>query len=233
MAVGGRFWADHFKRVAVPQVNILVEVLEKRILPSFAGVEQEAETRAEEVFNELGSMPASEAVDMGDLAESAQEEGLARYEALTAARQSIINAMAVALYHIVEQQLFVFHRKHVLHPSEEDDLRFVKLGVFIARLRAEGIDLENLQSWNTVQELRLVGNAAKHTDGGSASELRRVRPDLFSPPLLRNTRYARSAKHRRLFEPMAGKDLFVTEEDFTKYATACVGFFRALAEALR
>ena len=43
-----------------------------------------------------------------------------------------------------------------------------------------GISIEEFRSWNDLEELRLVCNAVKHAEGGSAKALEKIRPDLFS-----------------------------------------------------
>jgi hypothetical protein len=45
-----------------------------------------------------------------------------------------------------------------------------------------GIDLASLAAWAKIDELRSVANSVKHAEGGSARQLRQVRPDLFQSP---------------------------------------------------
>jgi hypothetical protein len=234
MGIGGAFWADHFADVAIPQVQVLASTLRDRILPAFANIEQEAQDHAEEVYRELGNQPAfNDSVDMADLAEAANERGLARYEALTGVRQAIINALTVALHHMLEQELLFFLRRHVLHRSEEPDLSLAKLAILWARLRARGLEVEALDGWSKLRELGLVANTVKHADGRSADDLKRLRPDLFVPPELRTTRFARSATGRRVYRPASGNDLYVSQADFEEYTAAAEHFLRAFADAIR
>ncbi len=228
MHLGGLFWATHFRRVAVAQVRILEEVLTERILPAFAAIDDDAERRSHEVYEALGQLPADDSFDMADAAETAQEAGLARYEALEGARQAVVNALTVALAHLVEQQLLFFHRRQVLHPAEENDPAAFGFRIFEARLLGAGVRLEDVHGWSTIKELRAVGNAIKHTDGASADLVRTLRPELFTAPVLRNTEYA-SRPERPIFTPLAGDDLYVTEEDFRTYVAGVVDFLEAFA----
>ena len=47
MVLSHLFWTGFFQREFVPQLRAIVEVLEKRTLPAFAGIEQEAEAVAD------------------------------------------------------------------------------------------------------------------------------------------------------------------------------------------
>src|SRR5437764_3930503 len=106
--LNGGFWAAHFREVFVRQVRAFARALEARVLPAFEGIEAEAEQIAEEEYQRLGSMPGDGSVDMGDLADYAQEAGSAHYEELSDVRQAILNLAAAALFHLLEQQLLLF-----------------------------------------------------------------------------------------------------------------------------
>jgi hypothetical protein len=227
-------WADHFERIAIPQVEILLEVLDQRIMPAFDTIADEGMRHSEETYRRLGSMPASDAgLDMAAAAEMAQEEGLARYESLSGVRQAILNALAIALYHLLEQHLLFFHRRHVLHPSEENDPTLWKVQVLIERLRAKGLDLTAMKNWPMLQELRLTANALKHGDGQSADELHKRRPELFLEPTLRRASLRWSKYKSHVFAPMAGDDLFVSVEDFHGFAEYAINFLKELSQSLR
>jgi hypothetical protein len=119
----------------------------------------------------------------------------------------------------------------VLHPAEENDPAAFGFRVFEARLLEAGVRLEDVHGWSTIKELRAVGNAIKHADGASADVVRNLRPELFTAPVLRQTAYT-SRPERPIFMPLAGDDLYVTEEDFRSYVTEVVGFLEAFASVI-
>jgi hypothetical protein len=84
-----RFWAGQFDRVFVPQIRALVDTLRDRLLPAFDNLEAEAERKSDEEYERLGSLPASEDVDMADLAETAMETGVAHYQMMSGLRQGL------------------------------------------------------------------------------------------------------------------------------------------------
>jgi hypothetical protein len=156
--------------------------LEKRTLPAFAGIEQEAEKVSEEAWDAFMSAPATGDEDPSEFAEAATQAGASHYLLLDGIRQGMVNLFAAAIYHALEQQLVLFLRREVLNPREENDSSLFSVSELQNRLKARYLDLAALPSWQKVQELRLVANTVKHAEGKSARELHDVRPDLFRHP---------------------------------------------------
>lgn len=229
----GNFWSSHFERLFVPQVNNFCDVLLKRVLPTFAKIEQEADGVAEDEFKRLGSMPGDSETDMGSLSEQAQEAGVAHYDALESVRQTIINLSTAALFHIFEQQLLFFHRRQVLHPAEENDISKIRTDELKRRLLSGGIDIESLQSWKDIYELQLIANSVKHAEGRSSEELQGLRKDLFTHPVLRNEEVPWPDLDARVYLPLAGQDIYLTTADLEKYRSAIVLFWQEFGEAIR
>lgn len=231
----GHFWSYHFQAVFVPQINAFCDAIINRLLPAFADVDKEADEVAQTEYERLGSLPADEygAWDMGDVAEQALEAGLAYYQALEGVRQSVMNLAAAALYHMFEQQLLFFHRRQVLHPSEEDTISKLKMGKLKKRLRDGGLDIESLKSWPKVNELRFAANSVKHAEGTSSEELRKLRPDLFVDLSLKDENLSWLASSTRVYLPLAGQDIYVTADDLEDYRSALVLFWEEFGNAVR
>lgn len=103
----------------------------------------------------------------------------------------------------------------------------MKVTVFREQLLANGIDIFSFHSWNKIEELRVVSNSVKHAEGTSASMLRKMRPDMFKHPMLRNQPemdLMHSAVYR-VYMPMAGDDIFVLQDDLSEYKDALVNFW--------
>lgn len=226
----GGFWVNHFRREFTPQLRVILEVLERRLLPGFADIEQEAEKVSEEVWEAFMSATATGEEDPGEFAEAAEQAGVSHYLLLDGIRQGMMNLFAAAIYHAFEQQVMLFLRKEVLHPSEENDPSLFSLSELRNRLRAHGLDIAALPSWSKVDELRLVANTVKHAEGRSAQELHNKRPDLFQHPLIVGMPFARQSA--RVFQPLVGEDLYVPLEDVRKYCDSVVQFWNELGSAL-
>lgn len=195
-------------------------------------MEVEAEIAAEEEWQKMMNQAAGEYVNAGTLAEQAQEIGISTYLTLEAVRQSIVNLAAAALYHMFEQQILLFHRRQVLHPSEENIQKLINMKEFKKRLSDTGIDYETLPSWKKVYELRLVANVVKHAEGRSAEELRTLRPDLFEHPALREKSLLKRMGTPAVFMPLAGKDIYLTTDDLNAYQTSLCNFWEEFADTI-
>lgn len=226
------YWSQYFRAEFVPQLSALVDVLENRILPGFEDIEDEAKRVTDDAWKRFMSMPSTGEEDPSEFAEKAEQVGVSHYFLLVGVRQGMLNLFAAALYHTLEQQIMLLHRKEVLRPSEEDNLSLLKLSEFQIRLSKIGIDITKFTSWPMIDELRLAANVVKHGDGGAAKKLHERRPDLFENP---HTASIGSLKARgpRVFQPLVGDDLYVSLKDLKRYGESCVGFWHELSDALK
>ena len=226
------FWAQHFRRVFVRELRAFEQAVVDRVVPAFDNLEAEAEAVADGEYARLGSLPASDYIEMGDFAEQAQEAGLAHYETLAGVRQAILNLCTAALFHTVEQQLLLFYRRQVLHPSEEYNPALFSWKVIHQRFIDGGVNLRELKSWPMFHELELVANTVKHGDGRSADKLRSVRPEVLVPEILRNQGGWMSKPTPYVRTPLTGDSVHVTVEDFRRYADIAVAFWEEVADTI-
>lgn len=227
-----RYWSNYFKQVFCKQITTFTDSIASRVLPTFDQIESEAEAAAEKEWERLGSL-YSEDSDMGDDAERAQEAGIDYYQSLEAVRQSLVNISATALYHMFEQQILLFHRKQVLYPEEENNIKLINMEEFEKRLNTFGIYVEKLSTWPKVEELKLVANAVKHAKGPSAHKLHSLRPDLFShPSILKDLLFDWVNSKPDVYMPLAGKDIYLTIDDLRAYSEALVSFWSEFANVI-
>jgi hypothetical protein len=232
MALNHQWWETHFKQYFVPQLHSLVEVLEHRLLPTFTDIESEANEKAEREWERLGSLPARDDIDMSDLAEKAFQTGLAHYEMMTDLRQGLQNMFATALFHLYEQQVMFFHRRELLHPSEENDPKLFNPSVFRERLQKYGIDITKFQCWLDLEELRLLANTVKHAEGDSAKKLHTLRPDLFERPSFGLSLLGKRSSPPRVYSPLMGEDVYVSVQDLRRFANSVEQFWKELSDAM-
>ena len=110
--VWDHFWTRLFLTEFVPQINAIVDVLEKRLLPNFEGIEEESDKVAQELWERFMSMPGTGDEDPADFADKALCAGISHLELMHGIRQEMLNLIAVALFHAFEQQAISFHREH-------------------------------------------------------------------------------------------------------------------------
>ena len=230
-----RYWQRHFQSQFVPALNLLVEVLERRLLPTFreSDINHEAEAVADEAWESFMSMPGTGEEDLSNFAELAQEAALEHYLLVTGIRQGVVNMFAAGLYHAFEQQLLYFHREELLPYSHQHDAAQLKVSKVKEQLAERGIGLASFRAWGLVEELRLLANAVKHAEGESAAQLRLARPDLFEEPRLQGLGLDVTPEiSRPIYLPMIGDDIFVTVDDLMRYRDALIEFWRELGDAL-
>ena len=234
MIRNNHYWANYIREVFIPEVTAFADCFMSKIFPVFENLDDEAEKMGQEEFTRLGAIVNADAFDMGDIAEMAQDKAISHYLLMKGMFQGIINLFAAGLYHIFEQQLLMFHRKELLTKDEENKTNLIKMCKVAELLRKSDIDITSFSSWSKIDELRLVANAVKHADGDSADKLRCFRPDLFTfpDPVSKSILPEQFIILRQVFQPLTGKDLFVTISDLSSYVAGIKQFWFELADAL-
>jgi len=231
MILNGFFWCNYFEQNFVQQICSFANVLEERLLPPLANLDDEAKTIQEQKWKQLLSLPGED-IDGAELADQALEVGITHFELMSGIRQGIINMFAAGIYQLFEQQLMLFHRKQVLHPSEENKASLFKLELFKQRLLSLGIDIDAFGCWGKIEELRFVANTVKHAAGKSATELHALRPDLFELPNLNLSGAGLNSQPSQVYLPIAGEDIFISIEDIACYRDNLISFWHELSNAM-
>ena len=229
------FWIRAIRTEFVPQINAIVDVLQERLLPNIEteDIEAESERISEEKWEEYNSMSGTGDEDPADFADLAESAGVSHLNLMLDIRQGMLNLFAVALYHAFEQQIMWFHRKNVLNIDEENKQKLFKLSEFKQRMEELGVKLEDLYSWQKINdELRLVANTVKHAEGGSSQQLRQKRPGMFRRPLLSSSTLLSSPAALPVFQPLIGDGLYVSIDDIEDYRDHLVRFWQELADSL-
>ena len=236
MCTSATDWAQHFRTVDVQAIEVYRTGALERILPVFARIAEEADAAANAEFKRLGAMPADPdgLVDIGDLAEQAEGHGQALYDTMRRLGQGVLNLLAVGLHHLFEQQQAFFFQQ-ALATKENEQFQRTKLE---ERLAEQGIDAKSFGCAAKVRELRIAANAIKHGAGPAATQLAGLRPDLFQDPILAKLGWPTTNEERaqeraaELVAPLAGNDLYVTENDLTGWCEAAKEYWLQLATSL-
>lgn len=110
--------------------------------------------------------------------------------------EKIIRALyIVGIFHIFEQHMIdSFYQlgrqsleNSLTEKNEEknknEEKKIIDLNDLIDMFRkAWSIDLDKLESWSKINELRWVSNCVKHGEGPSCEKLKKVKPDWFKHP---------------------------------------------------
>ena len=227
------FWISQIQTGFVLELKAIVDILEKRLLPSFEEnkIEEESKRIGDKVCDQFMSMPGTGEEDPSYFAEKAENAGNSHYILMNGIRQGMLNLFAATLFHAFEQQIMVFHRKNVLCQSEENDPKLFKWPVFQCRLKKYGINIKEFPSWAKINELRLVANTVKHAEGESSQQLRQERPEMFKNPDLSGFSQFISDPALHVFQPLVGDGLYVSLQDIKEYRYHLVRFWQELADA--
>jgi hypothetical protein len=164
-------------------------------------------------------------VDMGSIADRANDKAIETYELLFPLRQSALNLGTAGLFHLFEQTCTSFGRAWKRGECK-------KLEHFLDWLRdATGLDVRAQDFWSNINELHMVANVIKHGEGWSADELRKINPALFDYPGTYG--FMAGLYHAPVAAPLAGGDLYVTEDDYGRYGEALTASWSWLAAQLQ
>ena len=191
---------------------------------AFSDLEKKADEVADAAFQRYGDEPAGPDFDgdMSVFAERAEQKGQAFYETMYPLRQAALNLFTAGLFHLLEQQLASLCHDAAFDVPPPGD---TKLAVVVKWYRDHFcLDLETLPEWAPIQELNYIANTVKHAEGPSAEKLRNVRPELFHH--LPDS-FLLAELPVRL--PLAGDDLYVTDDLFREYSHAATQFFTTIA----
>jgi hypothetical protein len=213
------------------QVSSYLRIL-KHALSAFEGVTEKAHEIETKELEKLQSIPMSELID-GGLAD--EPDDLLRMAADAAndylihecsLMQGILNLFAVGLHHLLEQQMaFILKLGSVPLQLEAD------IGKFKNTAKEHCIDVESFASWREIEELRDVGNCAKHGEGRACDRLRNIRPELLGEAARIDHRSI--GLHRLgVTQPLFGEHLCVTEKDLLRYGDSIKKFWQEFRAAV-
>jgi len=208
----------------------------ERVIPIFSSLEEESQAIADEKYEDLGRYFNPENDDPADYAEMAWEAGLEHYESMSLMQYNMRLMWISTLYQFWEQQVrkFVFEevtRTHKFIDKKGNDVDFAGFCTRgIDDIKEEfnefGIDLEKLNSWSRIEELRLLANVIKHGEGWSATKLKELRPDYFDAGVI-------STDLLDLYKTTLGERVLnIDDSEYEIYCDAIIQFWDELPEVM-
>jgi hypothetical protein len=219
-------WSNSIRQKFIPSIENFSDFVKNRILPSFASINEEVDNLAEATLN---SYEQAVMVAYTEELAGALDEVEEFHETMTGMAQGMRNLFGIGLYHLFEQQFLRFHRSELLESNEVDNTSLFETDVGFKRLKHHEIHVDRFRSWEKVKELKTLANALKHADGPACEQLKKRRPDLFSRP---ESLVRIDLKFQKVFEPLAGQNIYLTEEAFDEFVAGVKEFWNELAERL-
>lgn len=173
---------DRIRKMLIEPFETFSKTYVERVIPIFYSLEEESKTIADEKYHDLGMYFNPERYDPADYTEMAWEAGLEHYESMSLMQYNMRLMWISTLYQFWEQQVrkFVFEEVTRTHTFIDKKGNNVGFSAFCTRgiddikdaFNEFGQDLEKLNSWSKIEELRLLANVIKHGDGWSATKLK-------------------------------------------------------------
>lgn len=224
------------ERTFLPAVDLGIQWLADRLLPTFDNLESDADQYADKRMEESAGYADPESCDPAVEAERWMDFGIEFYSMAADFRQTLLNMFAATLFHQFEQALLEMHRKECLRFKPQKEGTNYHLKDVVKWFRDElGIDLKKFPSWKTIFELQCLANTVKHAEGSSSAELKKLRPDLLTSPSVPEE-MKDSWLHDGvplIFTPLMGEGIYVAVADLETYARGLKEFLENLKHALQ
>lgn len=162
------------------EVLFYLRVVREKLYPLFQNIEEEVDKEMVGVEESLNQYFNPETGDPSDFYEILNDKridfGLSLCE-----MNGYVALLAIAgLYHLWERKVIEFLFKEIAHRWKIQYLKITTFDDIKYNFLDYGIDLENLNCYPDLNELRLVANVIKHGDGNSLDELKKTNAKILS-----------------------------------------------------
>lgn len=214
-----------------------LDVYFNKVVLVFNNLEEEADEIAQSHYEELGQYFNPDIHDESDFADSAFEKGLEYYEAVSLIKYNSKLMWFSTMYQFWEQQVRKFLYDEIKQSGitlcnekgqEIDFKNYCSHGIkgIKREFKHFGYDIEKMERWSDIDELRLLANVIKHGDGGAATSLEELRPEFFRSEI---TEYNLMKSYRTVLNEQV---LNVNDTELIKYKEALQSFWEELPERL-
>lgn len=224
MKLDHSLWIHKFEKIYAPNLRLIIETLEKRLLPTFGKIKEEANVVYNEAYRRYGlASPYDDDYETHE--KSAYDASTSFTIDQYSVRQGTLNLFTVFLYHCFENQILTFIFQEMACRNYEYRFKEFKIED-VSKLE---IDIFKFKSWPQIKEIRLAANVVKHAVGRSEEKLRRLRPDLFVHPQVQYPEMLDFSKDSRVdISPLSGDDFFVSLDQLKIWCDGIIEFWREL-----
>ena len=155
-----------------------------------------------------------------------QVKGQERYYCVMSMKYRNLAMYINLIYQMLEQfiiSICVFQQKYHSYDNYINSLKLRDLHRCNLMFKKYNFDFELLTEYKKINELRLLQNVLKHSDGESKDELILIRPDYFV-----KKKSVLNIYNNTIIEPT----LNITDEDFKEYVIAIKKFLRIIPDKL-
>ena len=220
-----------FRAQLIENHEFYVAQAKARLLDQFTdeAISEEADRAAEESYLQRGRNFDPDRHDSGDFAEAAYDDGVWRYQLMTALRDNVRLSIVSGFFHQWEKsvrQWLVNELRHWHHGEVTRCAIWKKnLGELLDLLESFGWSLKSTVYFKKLDACRLVVNVYRHGDGPSLNELAKSYPNHFDHPL----EDIRGAIGEMWFSP-SHEYLKISDRDLDEFANAITAFWEDVPE---
>ncbi len=206
-------------------ISDFVKIYFQKLLPVFKDIERDADKIRDDYYNNIMSQPAcGDSFDPASIAETARDEGIDYYLYLSLGKYNLTATWHATLYQVWEQQSrrFLFQEISCVYniPFETFCINMSKIK---EKFKFYNIDIESFSCWPQINELSLLCNVIKHSDGCSAKKLRKIKPTLF--------KQEDGTDHMEIFKTtLLEETLNLNEMTLQNYTEALLSFWDEIPE---
>lgn len=220
---------EHYHQIYIGQIAKLLETLERRLLPTFESISEEASEIQKEAHSLYQHASASnEWLDPALASEVAFEAGMEHFDMVLDIRQGLLNLFAANLFHLFEQQIREFNSRILGLPDKHHASEILK-----AWDTALGRPIFSPDQQTVLSEVSLLAHTVKHGDGSSSEKLFAIAPNLFREQWEHDFDEDPTVKVHKpaVYAPLFGKGIYVTIDDLRRYTTSLINAWAAIFQA--
>jgi hypothetical protein len=220
------FLDDYLRKFYISEIETFIQVFNSKLFPAFSDIDQEAEQLGQDYYNKGLNSPCDENFDPADLADWAMDKSISHYSDLSLVKYEFTAISIATLYLIWEQQVRRFLFNEMSQVFEIEYTKFCSNGIeeIKSYFKEHNVDIENLNSWANLDELRLLCNVIKHGDGISAQKLFKNNKELFKTECLIDD------KSLNLDTTLLNESLEINQDIFNKYGQNILAFWNELPD---
>jgi hypothetical protein len=217
---------DSLRNFYISEIQKFTRVFNTKLFPVFSEIDQEAEEFGKEYFDKIMNSPGDGSIDPADIAETAMNKAVSHYSDLSLVRYEFTAMSIATLYQLWEQQVRRFLFKEMSHSYQLKFSKFCSKGIKEIKnhFKKHNVDLEKLNSWPKLNELRALCNVIKHGDGSEANNLMILNKNLFK------VEYQDRTYGLNLDTTLLEESLQIDQDTFNNYSENLVAFWKELPE---
>ncbi|EJW13841.1 hypothetical protein M5X00_13555 [Paenibacillus alvei] len=224
-------WLSSSKRDVLKwDISMYCKAYFDKVAPVFANIDEDAANAADLYLETVGSGQYNPNIgNEADIASDAHYYGISYGISMELMKYNVRLMSIATLYQFWEQQVRKFLYEELIERNHEN-INFKDFCTNIGTIKAEflmcGVKLDDLPSWEKINELREFQNLVKHGDGRARKILEQARPDLF-----RKVNEETSAIDYH-FTTLNEQVLDVSDDELTVYSEALMEFWDELPERM-